>query len=153
TSEWSRHSKMLPAAMARIAAPALVICTVAAITASFWFKIGLLIPSLAVLAQMGFALYYRDRVREVVLSINEPAGELGLLAVPLRRIEHEQFFSAKLRDLKDALETSGMSASGRIGSLIGLARLVEYRRDPSVGPFLPILLWSTQIAFAAEAWR
>jgi hypothetical protein len=152
-AEWSRQPRLLPAGAPRIIALFLVICTIAAITAWFWFRIGAWVPSLAVVAQMGFALYYRKRVQEVVLSINEPAGELGLLAVPLRRLEYERFSSAKLHELKDALDTGGMSASHRIASMVGLARLLEYRRDPSVGLFLPILLWSTQIAFAAEAWR
>jgi DNA mismatch repair ATPase MutS len=44
-------------------------------------------------------------------------------------------------------------ASSRIHSFVGFATLLDYRRDPSVGLFLPILFWSTQIAFAAESWR
>jgi DNA mismatch repair ATPase MutS len=31
--------------------------------------------------------------------------------------------------------------------------MLEYRRNSSVGPFLFLLLWSTQVAFAIEAWR
>ena len=151
TTEWTLRPALLPVGAVRVAAPALVAFTVGAMALLFWFNVAMWIPAVAVLIQLGFALRYRKRVLDVTLSIREPARELGLLNAPLQRLERERFSSAKLCELKDRLMRHDCRASGRINSFVGFATLLDYKRDPSVGLFLPILLWSTQIAFAVES--
>jgi len=151
--EWALRPLLLNSPVARAAAPFLVALTIGTIGFWYWFQTGASLVTLAVAAQIGFALLYRQRVSEVVLAIHEPAGELSILQTAVARLQREPFSSAKLGELQAALQAGGKTVSRHIGSLIGLAAMLDYRRNPTVGPFLPVFLWSTQIAFAAEAWR
>jgi hypothetical protein len=151
--EWALRPSVLHSPLARMAAPLLVAFTLGTIGYWHWLSAGVSLLSVAVTAQTAFALLYRARVSEVISAIHEPAGELRLLQIPLARLERESFSSPKLCELKIALQTAGKSASQQIGSLLGIVEMLEYRRNPTVGMFLPVFLWSTQLAFAAEAWR
>ncbi len=73
----------------------------------------------------------------------------GLLA----RIEREPFNSPRLRELKDALQGHGRSASARIGRLATLVVWLEARHNVYFALFGSFFLWKTQFALAIEAWR
>ena len=153
STEWAFQPSLLNSAMARVIAPILAALTMAAVGYAYWFRGEPMWMILAAAVQAGFALAYRKRVKDVILAIPAPAGELQLLEVPLTRLEREAFSSPRLRELRAALQTAGRSASQRLRTLIGLNEMLEYRRNSSIGPFLCTLLWATQVAFAIEAWR
>jgi hypothetical protein len=152
-AEWAHRPPVLHSDVARVVAPVLVALTLSAFVSSYRFHGNPLWLGLAVIAQAAFGLVYRKRASDVNWEINEPAAELSLLQAPLECLEHEDFSSPKLRELRAALQTNGKSASREIRWLVGLNEMLEYRRNSSVGPFLFVLLWSTQVAFAIEAWR
>src|SRR5262249_5349052 len=79
--------------------------------------------------------------------------DLALLARLLARLEHGQFASVRLRALQDALATNGMPPSQRIAQLHRLMHLLDARKNQLFGPIAGLLLWTTQIALALEAWR
>jgi hypothetical protein len=155
-SEWVLQPPVLDSLAARLAAPFLVAFTIGSLAFLYWFGAGAAAVTLAVSIQLGFALWYRRRVLEVAAWIHEPAAELRLFQIPLQLLEGGTFSSVKLRELTAALEATantGRPVSEEIRRMTGLVEMLKYRRNTNVGPFLPLVLWSTQVAFAAEAWR
>jgi hypothetical protein len=152
-TEWALRPPVLHSEVARIVAPFLIVFTFATLAYSFWFHGNPLWSGFAVVVQLAFGLVYRKRASDVNWDIHEPARELSLLRTPLARLEREAFSSTKLRRLRAALQANGKPASEQVRWLVGLNEMLDYRRNSSVGPFLFVLLWSTQVAFAIEAWR
>jgi hypothetical protein len=95
------------------------------------------------------------RVRKVVRDVDRPARDLALFASFLHRLEQEQYESPLLRELATGLDSPGVRPSERLARLRWLVSVLQAQRN---GVFALtglglILLWSTQLAFAIEAWR
>jgi hypothetical protein len=101
----------------------------------------------------GFGLHFRKRVRDVTDPVGEPVKELDTLSLVLARLERENWKCAKLRDLRNRLGTHGRPSSLAIRKLVSLIEWLNSRLNPWFAVFAPILMWSTQFAFAIEAWR
>jgi hypothetical protein len=111
-------------------------------------------PLLAALAlEVALAFPLRLAVLRVVRATELPVHDLGLLASLLKRIEAETFRSPRLAALRAAVETGGVPASRRIAQLERLIALLDARRNQLFAPIAPFLLWTTQLAYAVEAWR
>jgi len=100
-----------------------------------------------------FALPLRGRVAGIVAAVEAPAHDLDLLSQVLARFEREHFQSAKLAALRSSLDVAGKPASKRIADLQRLIDLLHSRDNLLVRMFGPLVLWTTQIAFAIERWR
>ena len=95
----------------------------------------------------------RRLVLAVFATIDEPARELSVLGQALRRMERESFSSARLRRLQTSLAKEEKSPSREIAYLL---KLVEYFNQSRNLFFMIVsipLMWTTQFAFAIEAWR
>ena len=95
----------------------------------------------------------RSKVEKVLEAVERRAGELGMLASFLERLEREPFQSKRLVDIREAIQRGGRPASGEVRALKNLVATLDARRNMMLGPISPFLLWGTQIAFAVEAWR
>lgn len=98
---------------------------------------------------------FGSRVRRVVRGVDRPARDLALFACVLHRLEQEPFESPLLRELTSDLGTGQSRPSERLLRLRWLVSVLQAQRN---GVFALtglglILLWSTQLAFAIEAWR
>jgi DNA mismatch repair ATPase MutS len=71
----------------------------------------------------------------------------------LARIEREAFVSPLLARLRGELNTSGDPASHRIAKLNRLVEFIDSRDNFFVRLLEPVVLWTPQLVFAAEAWR
>ena len=100
-----------------------------------------------------FALPLRGKVSAIAAAVEEPAHDLDLLSQVLARFEREQFQSPKLAKLRSALDVAGKPASARIADLRRLTDLLHSRDNLLVRMFGPLVLWTTQVAFAVERWR
>ncbi len=100
-----------------------------------------------------FALPLRGRVGSIAAAVEEPAHDLDLLSQVLARFEQEQFQSTKLAGLRSALDVAGKPASKRIAHLQRLTDLLHSRDNLLVRMLGPLVLWTTQVAFAIERWR
>jgi len=108
---------------------------------------------LAVIVLGAFAVWLGRRVRRVLAAVERRASDLRLLAGLLARLEREPCEAPRLRGLQEALTSEGGTASNRISKLAKLVHLVDTMKNQLFAPLGAILLWSTQLAFAIEAWR
>jgi hypothetical protein len=95
----------------------------------------------------------RERIAKVVLAVGQPGHDLALLAQVLKRLEAERFASPKLGRLRARLDVAGQPASHRIAKLERLIELLDSRDNLVMRLVGPLLLWTTQLAMAIEAWR
>lgn len=150
---WGAASPVLQGGWPRIAATLLPAATLAALAG--WWGLGMgsapFLISLAV--QGGFALWLMRRVHRVVKPVENTAHDLALFAGVLACLEHERFASAHLQTLRSALDTHGVPPSRRIAQLGRLADWLDAQHNQLFALFAPLLLWTTQLAFAIEAWR
>jgi DNA mismatch repair ATPase MutS len=133
-------------------AAALSLLSLAAL--AWWAIDGNRVPFLFVAACLAvFGFTFRKRVQQVIASVDEPAHDLALLSAVLARIEREEFQSEALRELRRKLEVSGAPPSARIARLNRIMELIDSRDNVAVRAFGPLVLWTSQLAFAVEAWR
>ncbi len=138
---------------ASLAAFLLAFAAVAAF-ALFLAHVVSLVPFLfVVLAEIGYYMAVRDGVRHIVAGVGTPAHELQLLMLLLERLERESFESTRLKELKQALETEGKTASQQIRRLGRLIELLDSARNQFFGPVAAPVLWIPQFAMAIERWR
>ncbi len=95
---------------------------------------------------------WRESVNQIAGAVEEPGHDLALLSAVLGRIEREQFTSPRLGKLHEVLVTPA-SASAGIARLNRLLELLESRDNWLLRVIGPLLLWTTQVSFAIEAWR
>lgn len=146
-----------PAAGAPRFARALAALLVAALAAAAlaWWRLGTgALPFVAVLLVEGaFAAWLRPRLLPVLRAAGRPARDLALLSRLLARIEAERFEAPRLVALRASLDAEGEPPSRRVARLQRLLELLEARQNQLFAPVAALLLWSTQLALAIDAWR
>lgn len=105
------------------------------------------------LVEGALALWYDVRVRESIRGIVSQASDLSLLAGVLRIIEDEPCTSPELARIQAALSRSHRPASQEIARLNQLVALLESRTNIIFALPALLLAWTSQMAFAIEAWR
>jgi hypothetical protein len=103
--------------------------------------------------ELVFALWLHGRVRRVLTPLERRAHDLAVFHGLLARLEQEQFRAPRLAQLRAALATTGKAPSERIEHLMALLELLDSKRNLYFAPFGALMLWTTQLAFALEAWR
>jgi len=150
---WGSAPPMLDSPVMRTAACALG--ALAGVTLCMWAGFGL--ARVWFLAALTLEALFFFKVRPAVRRIEhavEPAGrDLALLSGVLERLERELFTSPRLKGLSAKLGAAGHPASRQISRLRFLIDLLDAQRNPLFAPIAFVLLWSTQFAFAIEAWR
>ncbi len=150
---WGEAPLILDSLIAQIAAAVLAIFSLGAFVAMFAGRAEPIVFLAALGTTGAFGLYHRRRVLSVAAAVEQPAHDLQILAEVLGRLERETFACARLRRLAESLETSGRPTSKRIARLKRLMELLDSRDHLLMRVIGPPLLWTTQIAFAIEAWR
>ncbi len=95
----------------------------------------------------------RGPVKQVLRDLDGPLRDLGLLSQMLARLERETFESPRLQELQRLLRTGGDPPSIQIARLQTLAGSLEVARNQFLALPAALVLWTTQYAFAIEAWR
>ena len=110
-------------------------------------------------AALGFAFqgvalaWIRRRGVRAVPGVDRAARDLEVLGRLLARIESNRFQSARLVALRQALDSEGQPPSRRIASLVQRLDLYDARRNQLFMPIALVLMWSTNLSLAIEAWR
>jgi hypothetical protein len=150
---WGTQPRLLDSKTARAAAPVLSLVMIGSLV-YYWACYG---SGWFVAAAFGagglFGLHYRQRVRQVTDAVADPANDLATLSLLLARLEKQQWKAEKLRRLRQALDSEGRPPSKEIARLVLRIEWLHSRLNPLFGAIAPLLLWSTQFAFAIEAWR
>jgi len=151
---WGAGPGLLDSTAARVAAPLLSFLMITSLVyywgfyGSGWFVV------VALGLGGAFALHYRKPVREVTDAVADPAKDLQILSLMLARLEKEEWKTEKLRDLRAAFNTEGRPPSKEIRKLVLMIEWLNSRLNPLfAATAAPLLLWSTQFAFAIERWR
>jgi hypothetical protein len=95
----------------------------------------------------------RMRIVRIVHAVEEPAHDLDLLSQILATLEQQRFHSPRLAALRAAIELHGGSASHQIARLRRWTEMLDSRENFFLRIFGPLLLWTTQLGMAVEAWR
>lgn len=136
----------------RVGAAALAIAAAAA--AVYWLTNDTILPFLAALIlESGMLVWLRRRAEGVVEGVGANAEALILFSLVLKRIEAERFTSARLQALHRALVENAPAASREIRRLAHIAMWIDGREGLAAKLAELPLLYTVQVAGAAEAWR
>jgi hypothetical protein len=173
---WGTESPLLTARWARWAALVLGSLTTIALIGWLLMLFGLLDDSTPfgrfflevrslpfaglLLVQLCFAGWFFSRVQRVLTAVERRGRDLALLSNVLARLEEATFTAPRLRELRDALDTTAHPHGGRhvppserIAQLGNLLDLLHSRQNQLFMPLAYLLMWGTQMAHAIEQWR
>jgi hypothetical protein len=133
---------------------ALLLCLAAVAAAVFWGSTGLKAPFFAVVILEGLLfLAHRKRVNEILHGTERALEDLQLLSSLLARLEREQFTAPRLREIREQLSSHRIEGSRAIAKLAVIVEYIYSLDNPIVRALDIPLLYSVQLAYAAEAWR
>ncbi len=131
-----------------------VLALLAAFTAFVWGYWGIATPFLLLVVVEGVLKYRLRKPVESVLEETEHAfHDLDLLSGVLARVEAHTFHSAPLQELQRQLSSSAVRSSQAIAKLRSLVDLINSRDNLFLKALDVPLMYSVQVAFAAERWR
>src|SRR5580658_1314325 len=149
---WAENRPVMPGIASRIAAIVLALAAVAAIvfylaTLTYW-------PLFTILViEVFFRRALRHRSEAVVEGIACNAEGLLLFADILQRLEREPFVSPRLQSFTAELNRRDQPASQLIRKLARIVYWIDAHHS-LLGHLLEVpLLYTAQVAFAAESWR
>jgi len=150
---WAAAPPVIATGTWRVVAGALV--SLAAAAAGVWLAAGVGPLPLAVVlsAEALLALVVWTRIAQVIHAAQHPERELALFGQMLNRLEREAWSAPHLAGLRAALETAGEPPSRRIARLHRLIHLLDARKNQLFAPLSALVLWTTQLGLAIEAWR
>jgi hypothetical protein len=148
---WSEAPPILTAPRLRFAA--LALAAAAVLAAIVWSWLGGIPMLVVVLLELAVAGSVARRVREVLGRVQSPARDLRRIRAILGRLETERFATPRLVALHDALDAGGSLASRELDRLLARMDRLDWRGNLMFAPIAPLLLWTTNFAFAIERWR
>ena len=150
--EWAESPVVLKNPALRVLAAVLALAAIAALVyrglGGDWIPLLVIIGAAALISSR-----LRDRADSLLDAISAAADELALVSALLARIEREPFTAAWLRARAAGLESSASTPSRSLARLRYLADLANARNNLFVKLIDVPLLYSVQVAFAAESWR
>jgi hypothetical protein len=131
-----------------------VMAALAVAAAVVWAVWGIATPFLAIVVIEAAITYKLKHPLEEVLHGTEHAfRDLDLLSGVLARVEAHAFFAPKLQALQRELLSNGVKGSEAIARLRTLVDRINGRHNIFVRIIDAPLMYSVQLAFAAERWR
>ncbi len=121
---------------------------------AIWGIYGLATPCVAIfLAEYAILRGFRDRLEAVSHGAEHALADLSLLASILARLEREHFEAPALAALTNLLEGRKLLASRAIARLSRIGDLIDSQHNLFVRIINAPLMYSLQVAYAAERWR
>jgi hypothetical protein len=119
-----------------------------------WAYFGIATPLILIVLIEALVSYSQRKSLEEVLHGSEQAlRDLGLLSGVLARIEQHGFLAPRLQSLQRDLRSHQLASSHAIARLGTIVDLSDSRENLIVRVLNVPLMYSVQVAFAAERWR
>jgi len=132
----------------------LIFCILAISGLVVWWYWGIATPLILIVMVEAILRYrLRNSLEEVLLSSERVFRDLDLLAGALARVERHDFSAPRLKSLQRDLLSHGLTSSDAISRLKTIIDLSDSRINLIVGMLDVPLMYSVQVAFAAERWR
>src|SRR5688572_11819192 len=120
-------------------------------TAAVWLAGGSEWPlQIALALQVGFAWPQQRRIERALHRAAAVARDLDILGHLLEHLEQQEFSTARLRALRQAIDTGGGRASAAIRSLHRLVELHDWQHNLIFLILSLPFLWGTHVAWAIE---
>ena len=133
---------------------ALMFALLAVSAAVVWVVRDTVAPLVLVVVIEAVLTYWLKKPLEEVLNGTEHAfRELDLLSGVLARVEAQSFQAPRLQALKQNLVSNGVVSSRAVARLRTLVDLINSRHNVMTRILDVPLMYSVQVAFAAERWR
>jgi hypothetical protein len=150
--EWAEAPATLRPPASRWIAVALTAAVV--VTGVMWLSGGSEGPlQIALAIQVGFAWPQQRRVERALHRAAAAARDLDILGHLLEKLEQQQFSTARLRSLRQAINAGDGRASSSIRLLSRLVELHDWQHNLIFLILSLPFLWGTHLAWAMEAWR
>ena len=149
---WAESPNQMKPLWIRRAAPLLAALAVAG--AVVWAVWGMAAPFVLIVVIEASLTYRLKKPLEAVLHGTEHAfRDLDLLSKVLARVEAHSFHAPRLVKLQQELLSGGITGSAAIDRLRTLVNRINSRHNIFVRIIDAPLMYSVQLAFAAERWR
>ncbi|MFY9912257.1 MAG: mismatch repair protein [Candidatus Sulfotelmatobacter sp.] len=150
--KWAEATNRMKPIWLRWLAPLLAIMLVASVVVwAHWDVVTPLVVVVVIEAAITYSL--RHGLEEVLHGAEHALRQLDLLSAVLSRIEAHSFHSPPLQSLQRSLLSGSVASSRAIASLRTLVNLIDSRHNLFVRIIDAPLMYSVQLAFAAERWR
>jgi len=150
--KWAGAPNQLNRRRMRWLAPALAVFAVG--SAVVWAVWGFETPFIVlVVVEVLITRSFKKQLTEIFHATEHAFANLDLLSALLARLEQEEFAAPRLLILKRQLASHDLAGSRAMARLRTIVQFVESRRNPFLRLIDAPLMYSVQIAFAAEAWR
>lgn len=149
---WAESGPVLPRHGVRLVMILLSVCVIGALL--YWVRTGSYLP-LVIVAILSAIVnrIFRGRVKAILKDFPANADGALLFARILARIEVEKFADPGLQKLSAELKREGAPASSAIRKLARLTFWIDSRGSLMSAILEWFVLYSLQLAAAAEAWR
>jgi MutS domain V len=119
-----------------------------------WAYGGFVTPLVLVVVVEAVITYrLREALEHVFHGAENALGQLDLLSDVLARVEEQRFDSPRLQALQHSLLSGTLPSSRAIAKLRTLVSFIDSRHNLFVRIIDAPLMYSVQVAFAAERWR
>ncbi|WP_254063699.1 mismatch repair protein [Granulicella sp. S190] len=151
-TQWAEAPNRLKHHFLRWLALALSLLSIASVI--LWAERGEKIPFFLLLAAASIlTASLHKQTAEVLHSTGHALKDLRLLASLLSRLEREHFESPRLHSLRQQLSSHHLPASQAIARLRTIGDYIDALDSPILRALNVSLLYSVQVAYAAESWR
>jgi hypothetical protein len=151
-TEWAEAPNQLTSQ--GLSGVALLLAILAVVAAIVWARTGMKTPFFTIL--MAEAILFaelRKPMQAILHSADQALEDIKLLTALLVRLEREQFDSPRMKVLQQQLSSHHLVASKAIARLHNIVQHIRSLENPIMRLFDLPLMYSVQVAYAAEAWR
>jgi hypothetical protein len=150
--KWAGAPRRLNQRWVRWLAPLLALLAVG--STIVWGLWGTGTPLVVVVVVEGLISYFlRERLHDVFDATEHAFENLDLLSALLARLEREQFIAPRLQVLMRELMSNHQKGSDAITNLRTIVQFIDSRRNLILRALDVPLMYSVQVALAAEDWR
>jgi MutS domain V len=151
-TRWAEASNRMTPGWLSWLSPALAAATVGCVLIwGFW---GVATPLVfVIILEAVFTYRLRDALNAILHGAEQTFHDLELLSSLLARLERQAFQSPRLQALQGELRSGGLPASQVVARLQTIVEMIRARDNVVMRILDAPLMYSVQVAFAAERWR